>query len=157
MRLQQLSADLVAHFGDVGVRIQLCDFENKFAREGIAVGVETGRRQSEQRVARLDAFSGEEFPSFDGANDESGEIVFTGWIKPGHFRGLATDESTPRFAAGAAHAFDELLDDLWIELAHGEIVEKKKWLRAMHKNVIDAVIDEVAADGGVDAHGHGNF
>src|SRR6267142_2903884 len=145
MRLKQLGADLVAHFGDVGVRIQLGDFENEFPGEGVAVGMETGGGQSEQRVAGLDVFSGEKFLAFDGADDESGEIVFARGIKTGHFRSLAANEGAPGFAARAAHAFDKLLDDLRIKLSHRQVIEKKKRLGALHKNVIDAVIDEVAA------------
>src|SRR6266852_6430160 len=144
MRFQELGADLVADFSDIGVRLQPGDFENEFAREGIPVGVKSGRGEREQRVAGGDVLAGEELSAFDGADDESGEIVFAGRIKPGHFRGFAADESAARFAARAAHAFDELLDDLWIELAHREIVQKKKRLGALHENVIDAVIDEVA-------------
>jgi len=102
-------------------------------------------------------FSGEKFLAFDGADDESGEIVFAREIKTGHFRSLAADEGAPGFAARTAHAFDKLLDDLRIKLSHRQVIEKKKRLGALHKNVIDAVIDEVAADGGVDAHGHGDF
>ena len=59
--------------------------------------------------------------------------------------------------AGAGHAFDDLFDDVGVELAHGQIVEEEQRLGAQGQNVIDAVIDEVGANGGVDADGGGDF
>src|SRR2546422_7945391 len=47
-------------FGDVGVRLQPGDFENEFAREGIPVGVKTGRGEREQGVTGRDVLAGEE-------------------------------------------------------------------------------------------------
>src|SRR5262249_4907218 len=89
--------------------------------------------------------------------DETGKIVLAGRIKAGHFGGFAADERAAGFAAGAAHSFDELLDHLRLELAHGEIVEEEKRFGALPQNIVDAVIDEVAADGRMDAHGDGDF
>ena len=44
--LQKLRADFVADFGDIGVRLELGNFKNQFARERIAVGVQAGGRQA---------------------------------------------------------------------------------------------------------------
>jgi len=150
MRLQQLRADFISDFGDVGIRLQSSNFKDQFARERIAVGMQAGGRQRDQSVSGLDTLAGEKILAFDGADDEACQIVFAGWIKSGHLRGFAADEGAAGFAARAAHAFDELLDDLRIELAHGQVVEEKQRLRALHENIVDAVIDEVAANSGVD-------
>src|SRR5947208_971498 len=64
---------------------------------------------------------------------------------------------TQPFATVTAPAFDKLPEHLRLKLAHREIVEEKQRLGALHEDVVDAVIDEVAADGGVHAHGHGHF
>ena len=119
--------------------------------------MQAGRRQSEQRVAGLDLLAGEKFLAVHDADNKACEVVFARRIEAGHFRGFATNERAARFAAGTAHAFDKLLDHLRLELAHREIVEEKQRLGALHEDVVDAVIDEVAADGGVHAHGHGHF
>ena len=157
MGFQQLRADFISDFGDVGIRLQLSNFKDKFAGERIAVGVQAGRREREQSVSGLDALAGQKIFALDGANDKAREIVFAGRIEAGHLRGFAADEGAAGFAAGEAHAFDELLDNLRIELAHREVVEEKERLRALDENVIDAVIHEVAADGGMNSHGHGDF
>src|SRR5215470_16349546 len=157
MRLQKFWADFVADIGDIGFRLELGNFENEFARERITVGVQTGGRKREKRVAGLDTFSSEQIFSLDCADDESRKIVFTGLVEARHFRGFAPDESTTRFAAGAAHAIHQLLDDVRIHLAERQIIQKKERLGALHQNVVHAVIDEIATDGGMNVHGHGDF
>src|SRR5258708_356579 len=157
MRLQQLRADFISDFGDVGIRPELGNFKNQFAGKRIAVGVQASGRQRNQSVARLDALAGQKFLAFDCADDEAGEIILTGRIKAGHPRGLTADEGAAGLAARAAHAYDKLLDDVGIEFPHREVVEEKQRLRALDENVVDAVIDKVAADGGMDFHGHGDF
>ena len=119
--------------------------------------MQAGRRQSEQGVARLDIFAGEELLAVDGADDEAGQIILAWRVKTGHFRGFPADERAAGFAAGAAHAFHELLDHWRLELAHGQVVEEKERLGALHQDVVDAVIDQVAANGRMHAHGHGHF
>src|SRR5450432_598534 len=119
--------------------------------------MKAGRRQGDQRVAGLYTFSVEQALALDHADDEAGHVVFTGGIEAGHLGGFAADQCATGLAAGAAHAIDQLLDDLRLELAHSKVVEKEKRLGALHQNVVDAMIHQVAADGGMNAHGHGDF
>ena len=58
--------------------------------------------------------------------------------------------------AGAGQPLDDLLDDARIELAGGEIVQEKQRLRALHGDVVDAVIDQALADGVVLVQGAGD-
>src|SRR6267142_2338317 len=110
--------------------------------------MKTGGRKGEERVPRLDGFSCDDFFAIDGADDKASEVVFTGRIEAGHFRRFATDEGAAGFAAGAAHAVHELFDDVGIHFPEREIIEKEKRLGALDENVVHAVIDEIAADGG---------
>src|SRR5882724_1090431 len=91
VRLQEFGADFVADFGDVGVGLELGDFEGEFAGEGVAVGVEASGGKGEERVAGLDIFAGENVFAFDDANDEAGEIVLAHRIEARHFGGFAAD------------------------------------------------------------------
>ena len=75
----------------------------------------------------------------------------------GQFGGFAADQRAVGLMAGARHAFDELLDDVGIDAAQGQIIEKKQRLGAQRENVVDAVIDQIGAHGGVHAHGRGNL
>ena len=94
---------------------------------------------------------------FDGADDESGEIVFAGRIKIGHLGGFAADQRAAGVAGGAAHAFDHLFDDAPVYFSHGQVIEEKKRLGSLGENVVDAVIHDVRADGGMHARGEGDF
>src|SRR5258708_19811846 len=140
MRLQQLRADFISNLGDVSIGPEPSNFKDKFACERIAVGVQPGGGQRNQRVSRLNAFAGKKFLAFDRADDKTCKIVFTGRIKAGHLRGLPADEGATGFAARAAHAFDKLLDDVGIELAHREVVEEKESLAALNQNAVIPLI-----------------
>ena len=113
--------------------------------------------QPEQGVPRFDGFAIQNSFAFHRTDDESREIVLAGGIKTRHLRGLPANQGTTRFAASTAHTFDKLFDHVGFEFAHGQVIEEKKRLGALHENVVNAVIDEIAADGGVHAHGHGDF
>src|SRR5262249_7119346 len=141
MRLQEFRADFIADVSDVSFRLKFGDFENEFARKGVAVGVQTRGGKRQKRVAGFYILSGEQIFSLDRANDESRKIVFAGLVKAGHLRCLPADQGASGFAAGAAHAIHELLDDVRIHLAEREIIQKKKRLGALDQNVIYAVID----------------
>ena len=56
-----------------------------------------------------------------------------------------------------AEALDDLLDDRVFELAGGEVVEEEERVSALHGDVVDAVVDEVLADGVVDAELEGDL
>jgi len=117
VRLQKFGAYFVSDFGDVSFGFEFGDFEDEFAGERITVGVETGGRKREECVAGFYTFSSEQSFSLDGADDKAGEIVFTGRIEAGHFRGFAADEGAAGFAAGTAHAVNKLFDNARIHFA----------------------------------------
>ena len=115
------------------------------------------RGQRQKHVAGAHGAGLENAAALDRADDESGEIVFAGGIGVRQFRGFAADQRAAGLMAGARHAFDELFDDVGIDAAHGEIVEEEERLGAEGEDVVDAVIDQIGADGGVDAGGGGDL
>ena len=78
-------------------------------------------------------------------------------IKAGHLGSLAADERATILLAGVSDAADDLLGDLRLQLAGGEVVHEKHGCGALHGNVVDAVIDQVGADGVVQVHLEGDF
>lgn len=147
MGLQEFRANLVADFGDVGFGLQVGNFEDQFACQRIAVGVQPCGWKRQQRVAGLHGFSGENLLALDYPNDETRKIIFSRRIKPGHLGGFATDQRAAGFASRAAHALDKLLNNRGIELPHGDIIEEKKRRRALNKNVVNAMVHQIAAHG----------
>ena len=87
--------------------------------------MQSSGRERDQRVTGFHAMRAQKFAALDCADDESGEIVFTGFVKIGHLRGFAADKSTARGVAGAADAFENFFDDRGIHFSESEIVEKK--------------------------------
>ncbi len=59
--------------------------------------------------------------------------------------------------AGFGQALDHFLGDFGLERAAGQVIHEEQRRRALHRNVVDAVIDQVGADGVVDVHLEGDF
>ncbi len=157
MRLQQLRTDLVPNFSHICVWLQLCDIKNQLARQRISIGVKPCRWQHQQRIAQLYILTRQNILSLDRSDNKSCKIVFADRIKSRHLRRLSADQRASCFAASARHSFDKLLDHIRIELPHRKVIEKKQWLRTLHKNVVHAVIDEISAHGRVNACRHRHF
>jgi len=97
------------------------------------------------------------FFTLDGADDEAGKIVFAVRIEARHLGGLATDEGTAVVFAGLGQSADNFFGDFQLEFADGQVVHEEERGCALHGNVIDAVVDEVAADGVMHAHVKGEL
>ena len=78
-------------------------------------------------------------------------------VEPGGFGGFAAEEGAGVGFAGVDEAADDLLDDVGVEVAGGEVVEEEEGCGALHGDVVDAVIDEVGADAGVEAELNGEL
>ena len=144
-------AGLVLEVVDVLLGTVFGDFEEELAGERIAVGVEAVRGQAEEAVAGLDAFAGDDARARNGADDSASEVVFAVGVEAGHLGGFAADEGAAVRPAGFGDAADDGFDDLVFDAAGGEVIEKKEGGGALDGDVVDAVIDEVGADGVVDA------
>ena len=137
--------------------MQAREIEHQFARERIAVRVQPRGGKREKQIARLHGIRFFQAGAFRDSDDEAREVVFPRRVEAGHFRRLAADQRASGGVAGARHSLDQLLDHVGIHFRHGQIIEEEERLGAEREDVIDAVIDEVGADRGVDVHGHGDF
>ena len=108
-------------------------------------------RQADQHVAGRDAAPVDQPVALDAADDEAGDVVFAVGVEAGHLRGLAAEQRAAVLAARAREALDDLDGDVGVEAAGREVVEEEERLRPLHEDVVDAVIDEIDADGVVDA------
>ena len=116
--------------------------------EGVAVGVGAAAGQAEELVAGLHLVgAGQEGVLVDQADDGTGDVAGAGCIDAGHFGGFAAQEGTAGGAAGFGHAKDDGGDVFGHEFVGGDIVEEEERSRALHEDVVEAVVDDVAADG----------
>ena len=151
MRLEQRGADRSAELGDERVNPQAGNLKRDPASQRVAVGVKPGGRQADQRVAGPNRSTVDQPFARNHSDNEPGDIVLAISVEAGHLGGLAAEERTAIFAAGARQAFDDLDGHIRFETACCEIVEKKERLRALHEDVVDAVVDEIDADRSMDA------
>src|SRR6185369_1742886 len=85
--------------------------------------------------------------SIDDTDDESSYIVFAFSVKAGHLSRLAAKQNTTIFPASVGDAFDDAGDSFRREFSGGDVIKKKERPGPLHKDVVDAVIDQVASDG----------
>ena len=154
VRAHQRRAGLVLQLVHVLVRPVLRHLEQELARERVAVGVQAVGRQADQHVADLDRLAGDDLGAVDAADDEAGQVVLAVGVEAGHLRRLAADQRAAVGAAGfgqAAHHRLHRLGVLLAQLAGREVVEEEQRRRALHRDVVHAVVDQVRADRVVNA------
>ena len=151
VRTHEGGADLVAELVDVLVGVVAGDVEEQALGDGVAVGVEAVGGQSEEDVAVGDVVAGDEAWARDDAGEEAGELVVVAAVEGGLLGGVAAEQGAAVGFAGVDEAGDDLLDDGGVEAAGGEVVHEVEGRGALDGDVVDAVIDEVGADGGVQA------
>src|SRR6185369_1301858 len=121
------------------------------------VRMQSGRRQSHQDVSDLDGFARNDAILLNHSDDESREIVFARWIEPGHFGRFAADQCATVVLASLRNASHDLLGRLELKLADSQVVHEEQRGRALNGDVVDAMIDEVAAYGVMKVHLEGDL
>jgi tRNA (cmo5U34)-methyltransferase len=131
---------------DVELGLVTGDFKEKLSRQGVAVGVQPGRWQSNEYITGLNLCAGDELFAINHADDESGQIVLSVGIEAGHLRCFAADQRAAIRAAGVCQAADNLLRYFAIQLPRSEVIQKKEGGCTLDSDVIHAVIHKVCAD-----------
>ena len=111
----------------------------------------------EENIPRLDRLAGNDAVALDYADDKARQVVFIGRIKARHLGGFSADQGATVVLAGIGDAGNHLLGNLRVKLADGEVVHEEKRSSALHGDVVDAVVNQVAADGVMNAHVEGNL
>ena len=97
------------------------------------------------------------FATIDDANNATGKIVFAFAIHARHLRGFAADQCAARRATCFGEAAQELIEYARLQFLRSDVIEKEKRPRAEDSDVVDAMIDEIGADGVVAIHGESDF
>ena len=119
--------------------------------------MQTVRWQTEDDIARLDPRSVDHPRTIDHSHDAARQIVFAPAIHPGHLGRFAANQGTAASPTGFGETAQDLIEDLGLEFLRPDVVEKEKRPRAKHRDVIDAVVDEIGTDGVVPVHGKGDL
>ena len=125
--------------------MELHDLEDDPAGQGVAIGVQSGGRVAKQHVARLDAVTVERLVFLHHADDRAGQVESAGLVEPRHLGRLAAGEGHPVGAAAPRHALHDAGDLLHRERGARHVVHERDRPRAVHQDVVDAVVDEVLA------------
>ena len=109
--------------------------------------MQAGGRVAQQHVARDDRVTVERAIFLHHADDGAGQIVRPRLVQAGHLRRLTAGQ---RHVVGPAPPGDALHDPrdlLHPEPGAGDVVHERDRRGAVHQDVVDAVIDQVLADG----------
>ena len=105
---------------------------------------------------------------FGNADREASQIVLVFVIHARHFSGFAADQTGTGLYAAVGNAGHDLLEQCWIVLAAGDVIQEEQRLGTLGGDIVDAHGHAVDADGvvlvghlgndqlGADAIGAGN-
>src|SRR5205807_1730105 len=151
MRTQERLANCLAKFVQESVRPATGNFKKKLACQRITIGVQTNRRQSEHDIAWRDRATVDDLFPIHHADNEAGDVVFTISVETGHLGRLAPEQHTSIFKTAIGNAFDDAGDGFGRKFSGRDVIEKEKRAGSLNQNVVDAVINEIATDGVVNA------
>jgi hypothetical protein len=95
--------------------------------------------------------------AIDGTDDEARHVVFAVGVEAGHLGGLAAQQRAAVVLARPREALDDLLRHIRREATSGEIIQEEQRRRALHEDVVDAVIHQVDTDRPVTVRQEGDF
>ena len=147
MHAQKFLAQRLLQARQARPRVEPHLVEKDGAREGISVGVQSVGGQPEHGVPEADAPTVDDLFSIYHAHDAPRQIVVRALVNAGHLRRLTADQRTTRRAAGGGQTLQNLCEHRRLQLTGTDVVEEKQRTRAEHRDVVDAVVDEVLADG----------
>ena len=155
---EELVAHRAAELFDVRIHVEPQGLEDDAPRQRVAVRVQARRRQAHEHVARDDAASVDEALPIRESDHEAGEVVLAGGAYIPGISAVSPPSSAQPFArhpsatpamTGGRH--------VRAQRAGSEVVEEEERSRALHQDVVHAVVDEVDADGVVAAGGEGHL
>ena len=155
MGLHQRSAGLLLDSCYVLGGLVARDLEKELSGQGVTVGVQAGGGQPDEHVAGLDADAGDDLVAVNCADNEAGQIVFAIGVEAGHLGGFPADEGAAVSLAGVRQAGYDAFGHFGVKLSAGQVIEEKQRGCALHGDVVYAVVDEVSADGAVQAEFEG--
>ena len=125
---------------------------NDAAREREAVGVQPAARQTRRaRRPSRTRCEPENRVLVHVPDDEAREIVVGRRVDPRHLGRLAAEQRAAVLATSRRDAGDHAFDVRRLERAERDVVQEEQRQRALNEDVVDAVVDEIMADGVVPA------
>ena len=117
------------------------------AGQGVSVGPEPRRGQTDEDVSGLHPVHPEHGVALHDTDGEPGQVEFAGAHGSGMFGHLSPEQGTAGPATAVGHAGDERLHLVGDELPGDHVVEEEQRLRSQADQVVDAHGHEVDADG----------
>ena len=122
VHLQQFIPHTSAQLRHARACLELEGVKKYFARERIAVGMQSAGGHANHGVAGLDAAAVEHARFLNHADDRTAHVVLAFLIKPGHLGGFAADQGAVVFRATLREAGHDFLKHIRLQLACAEVI-----------------------------------
>ena len=109
--------------------------------------MQTIRRHSENHIARFDLAAINNFRAIDHADDATDQIVLAFAIHVRQLRRLAPDQCALGRTACAGKSVQQLIEHVRFEFFAADVVKEEERAGADDRNVVDAVVHQIRADG----------
>src|SRR5438445_7528969 len=143
VRFEQLFAQRAADLWENAAERHVLE---DLAHQREAVCVEAAGRHTDQQIARANFLGVSHESRRNHADDDPGQVVIPERVDARHLGGLASQQRAACLTAGRGDAFDDLRENVRVELAGGEIVEEEHRAGAGRGDVVHAMVDDVDAD-----------
>ena len=149
---EQLLTEGAAELRDVPVQAP-SRLGDDVADQGVSVGVDARRRQTDEHVPGADLLGAEQLRGFDDTGGGTGDIVFVRPEQTRVFGGLPADQCDTGRGTGIGDSAHDIGDAFGHDLAAGDVVGHEQGAGTADDDVVDDHADEVVADGVVLIHG----
>ena len=141
----------------MGIHREFLMIETDLANQREPVGMNAGRRQTEQYITGRNRLACDQAGFLSHADSKPSHIIFAIRIKAGHLGRLAANQGTTGLFAGPCHATDDIGDFFRLQFADRQIVKEEQRLRTLHQNVVDAHRHRILTDSIVPVHHERQF
>ena len=122
-------------------------FVQNLADQRIAVGVHSGRRQTDEHIAYADTGPVYDLGIVRHPHAKARKIIFAFAVHIRHFSCFAAEQRAACLLAAFGNARDHLRGLFHIQLSRGEIVKEKQRARALNQNIIGTHGDKIDTHG----------
>ena len=135
-RGQESVTDGLTQLIDVLITLHTLYFKYNFTNQRIAVGMNAGRRKTENDVAFLYHAAVNHLGLLNAAYSKAGNIIFTLRIEAVHLGSFAANKCTAGLLAGTGNALYDFSYSFRIKLAYCKIVEEEQGLRTLNNDIV---------------------
>src|ERR1043166_456251 len=102
--------------------------------------------QRQQNITGNNSFAINNLLSIRYSDDEASNVVFAGSVEVRHLGSFTSEQDAAVFTTTIRDALNDPGHNFRFQLSGSNVIEKEERARALHENIVYAVIDQIASD-----------